>query len=102
MNSQPVESIPFATNQIVRPRLMTLLAQAETCPVTLISAPPGYGKTTLVAQFSRQVTQTVIWHTIRERERDAPNLHQKSLQIFRGETSTLRAISHPPSSFLHT
>src|SRR5579859_2471903 len=78
--------IPAASNRrqiaktspiiINRPRLLSKLQGVLDHKLTLISAPPGYGKTTLVAQFVQQVSCPVAWHTIDERERDVPNLHR--------------------------
>jgi LuxR family maltose regulon positive regulatory protein len=61
--------------EIDRPRLRERLELAARHTLTLLTAPPGYGKTTAAAQFAHQTSQPVIWHTIEERERDVPNLN---------------------------
>ncbi len=66
---------------IERPRLLAKLQGAESHKLTLISAPPGYGKTTLVSQFARQTAYPLIWHTLEDRERDVPNLYTQSLSL---------------------
>jgi LuxR family transcriptional regulator, maltose regulon positive regulatory protein len=48
--------------------------------ITIISAPPGYGKTTAVAHFVRETSIPAAWHSIQERERDLAALHLHSLQ----------------------
>src|SRR5690349_8437327 len=65
---------------ILRPRLLSLLQASLHSKVTLISAPPGYGKTTLVRQFAEQAPFPVAWHTVESRERDLPNLHSHSIE----------------------
>jgi len=56
--------IPDQQGLIERPRLLQQLTQVTTSRVTILSAPPGSGKTTLVAQFAHQVECHLIWHTI--------------------------------------
>ena len=73
--------VPSVSGVIERPRLLELLARARQHKLTLVCAPPGYGKTTLVAQFAAQIPDAIAWHTLEERERDLPNLFQRALQI---------------------
>ncbi len=39
------------TASVIRPRLMDRLNEALWVPLTLISAPPGFGKSTLTSQW---------------------------------------------------
>src|SRR5215813_1665549 len=64
---------------IERPRLLAKLRDVLQYKLTLVSAPPGYGKTTITAQFAHQAPSTVAWHTVEERERDIPNLYAHCL-----------------------
>ena len=50
--------------------------------LVLICAPPGYGKTTVAAQFAQDTTYSVVWHTIEERERDFPTLYSQTISAF--------------------
>jgi LuxR family maltose regulon positive regulatory protein len=68
-----------------RPQLMERLAQAGKRKLTLVSAPAGYGKTTLIVQFAQQTLYPVLWHAVEEAECDAINLHQHCLSIL-GQT----------------
>ena len=53
---------------IMRPRLFALLAERR--PVTLISAPAGYGKTVLVESWLDTRTESLVWLTLDERHRE--------------------------------
>lgn len=48
--------------------------------LTIVSAPPGYGKTTAIAHFLRDSNLPTAWHSLQERERDLPALFWHSLQ----------------------
>ncbi len=49
--------------------------------LALISAPPGFGKTILAAQYAQRATVPVAWHAIGERERNLAALHNHSLAV---------------------
>jgi len=63
---------------IPRPRLLHKLQEATRGKLTVICAPPGYGKSVLAAQFAEQADQVVIWHGVEQRERDLPFLYAQS------------------------
>ena len=42
---------PIRGNLVARPRLIAALADALSCPVTIITAPAGSGKTTLLSEW---------------------------------------------------
>ncbi|MBL8119060.1 MAG: tetratricopeptide repeat protein [Anaerolineae bacterium] len=65
---------------IHRPRLIELLQTAVQYKVILVTAPPGYGKTTLIRQFTESAAFPAAWHTIEARERDVLSLHTHSLR----------------------
>jgi LuxR family transcriptional regulator, maltose regulon positive regulatory protein len=66
---------------IERPRLLDKLRLATEHKLTLINAPPGYGKTTLVNQFVRESPYPVVWHSVEERDRDIPILYARCLSV---------------------
>lgn len=54
---------------IPRPRLMTALDRSLHVPLTLVVAPAGFGKTTLLVEWARQQTVSVAWLTVDETDR---------------------------------
>ncbi len=64
---------PLRLGVLLRPDLQALLAEARHQPVTLVTAPAGYGKTTLLAQWARDLNRTNIptsWLTLDSGDRD--------------------------------
>lgn len=58
---------------LARPALQALLSEVRLQPVTLVVAPAGYGKTTLLTQWAGELTRTgttVCWVTLDEGDRD--------------------------------
>jgi len=53
---------------IERPRLLAYLNECSNRPFTLISAPAGYGKTTLLTQWLAQVPYQVAWLSLDEND----------------------------------
>jgi len=58
---------------VARPRLSALLEAARDAPVTLVSAPPGFGKTTLLSAWATgdlpQAGRAVAWVSLDEQDR---------------------------------
>jgi LuxR family maltose regulon positive regulatory protein len=61
-----------AARPMPRPHLKTLLDGSSSVPLTLVSAPPGYGKTTLVASWlaGRTDASRFAWVSLGERDHD--------------------------------
>jgi LuxR family maltose regulon positive regulatory protein len=55
---------------VLRPRLIEQLNEAMHCKLTLISAPAGFGKTTLVSEWVASCGQPVAWLSLDERDND--------------------------------
>lgn len=55
---------------ISRPRLTARLAEGPTCPLTLIAAPAGFGKTTLLAEWIAQSRHPVAWLSLEAGDND--------------------------------
>ncbi len=68
--------IPSSEVAITRGSLHRQLKAITKYQLTLINAPPGYGKTTGIAQHILSSEVLCAWHTVDESERDLPNLHR--------------------------
>lgn len=55
---------------VPRPRLQALLDRGARGPLTLLSAPAGSGKTTLVANWLRGAERSAAWFSLDERDND--------------------------------
>lgn len=67
-----VPALPPGT--VPRPRLFELLEDGlrRGRALTLVAAPPGYGKTTLIADWLRTTNRTPAWLTLEESDNDSP------------------------------
>ena len=57
-------------NILVRPRIMNRLKSATDCPVTILEAGTGHGKSTSVISFVNALSQPIFWYTISGADRD--------------------------------
>jgi LuxR family maltose regulon positive regulatory protein len=65
---------PVRPEHIVRERLLDVLDAATTRPLTLLSAPTGFGKTTLLAAWARRATRRSAWLTLTDGDADTVRL----------------------------
>lgn len=61
---------PLASGLISRPRLVERLRAARDAPLLLITAPAGYGKTTLLGEWAEQDRRPSAWLTARRAHDD--------------------------------
>jgi hypothetical protein len=67
-------SVPELPSHFVsRPRLLTALESGAE-PVTLVCAPPGYGKTLLLADWTRRTTDATAWVSLDHNDNDPERL----------------------------
>ena len=57
-------------DHLPRPRLFQQLDAARVKKLVLISAPPGYGKTTLLASFARRTSLPLVWYQLDPTDND--------------------------------
>ena len=100
--------VPRARRRTVdRPRLDELLALGADVPLLLVSAPAGFGKTTLLATWLARHQHVVAWVSLDERDRDgltfwtyvlravdraAPGAATASLELQRGGQAPVEAV----------
>jgi LuxR family maltose regulon positive regulatory protein len=65
---------PLRPNLVSRPRLIQLLSEGlqSKRKLTLISAPPGFGKTTLVVSWLKKIDCPAAWLSLEEADNDLP------------------------------
>jgi LuxR family maltose regulon positive regulatory protein len=61
---------PIRPSRVRRERLFVLLDRGTRCPLTLISAPAGFGKTTLLAEWVQRCDMPVAWLQLEEADGD--------------------------------
>lgn len=61
---------PARPDLVARPHLIAKLNQGLTRPLILISAPPGFGKTTLLTTWLEQQSLPAAWYSLDERDND--------------------------------
>lgn len=61
---------PVADVIVRRPRLLERMRHGTRGPLTLVSAPAGFGKTTLVSAWAREANLPVAWLSLDEHDRD--------------------------------
>jgi DNA-binding SARP family transcriptional activator len=61
---------PLRVDRVARPRLLELLDAGSQRPLTLVSAPAGFGKTTLLASWAAHTGLPIAWFSIDEGDND--------------------------------
>ncbi len=63
-------SLPPRPKTVLRPRLIERLNEGLHCKLTLISAPAGFGKTTLVSEWLAGIGSPAAWLSLDEGDND--------------------------------
>jgi LuxR family transcriptional regulator, maltose regulon positive regulatory protein len=61
---------PVRPGTVPRPFLIDRLREGDRCPIVSVVAPPGYGKTTLLAQWAERNGQPFAWVSVDEADND--------------------------------
>ncbi len=80
------------TQRVARPSLIKRL-NAE-LPFVLISAPPGFGKTTLLAEWLAQTDRTVCWLSLDEHDNDPARFLHYLIGALRTAHDTIGATTY--------
>jgi len=95
---------------VLRPRLIERLNQGLRRKLTLISAPAGFGKTTLVSEWVAGCGRSVAWLSLDEAENDFPrflaylvaSLQTVAANIGEGVLRTIQSPQTPPTESILT
>lgn len=101
---------PPRANAVGRPRLIKLLDAGASSRLTLVSAPAGFGKTTLVSDWSANAGQPVAWLSLDEQDASLPRfllylvtaLKNIGVQVGEGLMAAFQAPQPPPLEVILT
>ncbi|GCE04836.1 LuxR C-terminal-related transcriptional regulator [Dictyobacter aurantiacus] len=97
---------PLRPLLLQRAQLLSVLDQSHLVPLTLLSTPAGFGKTTLLSVWARQYNGRIAWLTLGEQDNDPTRFWTYVIAAFRhggaqvGETTL--AMLHSPQPSLQT
>jgi LuxR family maltose regulon positive regulatory protein len=80
---------PTRPDQVSRPRLIQRLDAGLGCKLTLISAPAGFGKTTLLAEWAAQVRSPVAWLSLDDGDNDPARFQAYLVAALRRAVGTI-------------
>ncbi|KPK92982.1 MAG: hypothetical protein AMJ88_09415, partial [Anaerolineae bacterium SM23_ 63] len=70
---------PILPTVLTRPALLERLDRGREIPLTLVSGPPGYGKTTLLSLWAADHQGSVAWLTLDDGDNDPARFFQHLL-----------------------
>src|SRR5512136_2002658 len=102
--------LPPRPKTVLRPRLIERLNEGMHCKLTLISAPAGFGKTTLVSQWLAGCQRPVAWLSLDEGDNDPTRFltyvvaawQTVTPKIGAGVLAALHSSQPPPTELLLT
>ena len=100
---------PFRPSSISRPLLLDALEKGLSSKLTLISAPAGFGKTTILSEWAQKCEKPFAWFSVDERDNDPQRFFMHFITTIQGfaadigiaSLESLQAPQFPPlESFL--
>lgn len=89
---------PLLAEHVSRPRLVAALNNCYTHNLTLVSAPAGYGKTTLLSHWARGCTCPLAWLTLDPGDDDPARFTEYLFAAFRQAGISIEDLSGPAFS----
>ncbi len=88
MNSHALNNLhqqipPAHGRDLLRPRLIARLNEGLRCKLTVLSAPAGYGKTTLLGQWARQAGIKIAWLALHPDDNDPARFFKRIIAALR-------------------
>ncbi|MGF7003530.1 LuxR family maltose regulon positive regulatory protein [Lachnospiraceae bacterium PF1-21] len=84
--------LPLPRGYIKRPRLQEILARSLENTVTTVSAPPGYGKTTLVSAYVQKLSVTLVWHNFSDLDNETSHFWRSLARAARKEFTVMAEV----------
>src|SRR6266700_7037974 len=86
---------PVRSVLLPRSRLLEVLEQSRSVPLTLLLASAGFGKTTLLSAWASQRTSQVAWVTLDNQDNDPTRFWTYVIAALRHSGSRLSAVGEP-------
>ncbi len=93
---------PLRAQLLPRESLLGILNQSRSVPLTLLSAPAGFGKTTLLSIWVRESSGQIAWLTLDEQDNDPARFWIYMIAALRHSGSHLSAIGEATEAMLHS
>jgi class 3 adenylate cyclase len=95
---------PLRAQLLPREYLLGVLDQSRSVPLTLLSAPAGFGKTTLLSTWARERESSgqIAWLTLDEQDNDPARFWTYVIAALRHSGSHLSAIGEATEAMLHS
>src|SRR6266702_1640674 len=93
---------PLRAQLLPRESLLGILNQSRSVPLTLLSAPAGFGKTTLLSTWARESSGQIAWLTLDEQDNDPARFWIYMIAALRHSGSRLSSIGEATEAMLHS